>query len=117
MSNRESTERLAHWVHGALLLGVIASGLILTAGVYRDPTLGTREPTSQNLAIPEVLRGSLQGEGIPLINLGLLLLMATPVLRISVLALGWLIKGDIRFAVVALIVLGLLLLSIKLGLG
>jgi uncharacterized membrane protein len=49
--------------------------------------------------------------------LGLLILIGTPVLRVAVLAVGWWMMGDRRFAAVALTVLALLGLSLALGLG
>ena len=51
------------------------------------------------------------------LDLGLLALMATPMLRVAVLALGWGLAGERRFAAVALAVLGLLGVGIALGVG
>jgi hypothetical protein len=43
--------------------------------------------------------------------------MATPIVRVGVLAVGWTIEGDWRFAAVAATVLALLGLSLYLGMG
>ena len=50
------------------------------------------------------------------IELGILLLIATPVLRVATSAALFLLEGDRRFALIALVVLLLLLLSLF-GLG
>jgi uncharacterized membrane protein len=44
-------------------------------------------------------------------------LIATPILRVAVLALGWRITGNYRFMAVSLVVLALLAVSFFLGVG
>lgn len=117
MSTTSHRDRLARWVHWSLLIGVLISGVVLAAGVWRDPTLGPQERSGKVLSIPEVLQGASRLEGVPLINLGLLLLMATPILRIAVLGCGWFFSGDIHFAMASAVVMLLLILSIGLGIG
>jgi uncharacterized membrane protein len=117
-SKRHDQEnRLAHWVHWSLLAGVLLSGLVLAVGLARDPARGPSEAAGQEVTLTAVIHGAEHEDGVSLINLGLLLLMATPILRIAVLGVGWLVSGEGRFASAALVVLLLLLLSIKLGLG
>src|SRR4051794_15040709 len=85
---RPSRRSLQHWVHWALLSGVAASALLLSFGIVgvlvsgRPRTVGTPPP------LPAVLRGVACGQGVDLLYLGLLVLMATPVLRVAVLAVG-----------------------------
>jgi uncharacterized membrane protein len=117
MSHAKRRDWLARWVHWSLLIGVLISGVVLAVGLLRDPNLGPQEQSGKILSIPAVLEGASRQEGVPLINLGLLLLMATPILRIVVLGLGWFFRGDIHFAIVSLLVLLLLVLSILLGIG
>ncbi|MDB5334702.1 MAG: hypothetical protein JWN70_321 [Planctomycetaceae bacterium] len=117
MSATKHGDRLARWVHWSLLIGVLISGVVLAAGLLRDPTLGPQERSGTALSIPEVLQGASRQEGVPLINLGLLLLMATPILRIAVLGVGWFFSGDIHFAMVSAVVMLLLIVSIALGIG
>lgn len=108
--------QLTHWVHRILLGGVVLSGGLLLAGLVI--LLVTDQPLpegSPSLAV--VFRQAVQGNGVGLLELGLLILMATPVLRVGVLALGWWRLGNRRFAVVALGVLVLLGVSLALGLG
>lgn len=119
MSNHEVEERdhLAGWVSWSLLIGVTLSGIVLATGLLLDPTRSVHEQAGQSVSIPDILKGSAHQDGVPMINLGLLLLMATPVLRIMVLGLGWMLKGKIGLVAVALGVLLLLLASMLLGIG
>lgn len=117
MSEPTQNNRMAHWVHWSLLTGVAISGLVLMAGLILDPDRGPHEAAGRDVAINEVIRGVEREDGVSLINLGLLLLMATPVLRIFVLGTGWLISGDRQFAGIAFAVLLLLLLSMWLSVG
>lgn len=106
---------LHHRVHIVLRAGVVASGLLLAAGLALvlagDPSGAI--PTS----VPAALRGALRGDGVSLIVLGLLVLMATPISRVAILAAGWFREGDRRFAAVAGAVLAILALGVVLGVG
>jgi uncharacterized membrane protein len=117
MTENQKEDRLAHWVHKSLLFGVVLSGIVLGVGLFQDAQRGPNEPAGEHDKIGEVIQGSEHADGVSLINLGLLLLMATPVLRIAVLTLGWFMTSDRRFAVIALAVLVLLAISIVLGVG
>ena len=63
------------------------------------------------------IREAARGHGPGLIDLGLLALMATPIARVAVLALGWGLEGRWRFLAVALAVLALLGVGLSLGMG
>jgi hypothetical protein len=64
-----------------------------------------------------LMRGALWGDGLSITDLALLVLMVTPLVRVAVLAAGWTLMRQHRFAVVAFVVLGLLGLSLALGMG
>ena len=107
---------LDHWVHWTLLAGVALSGTLLAAGLL----LGLARPGSSahgDQAKPWTLLGDPRhaDPAVVVLDLGLLCLVATPVLRVIVLGAGWTITGPRRFGLVALIVLGLLLVSVFLG--
>jgi uncharacterized membrane protein len=118
MVESSDSHPLAHWVHWSLLLGVVLSGVLLGTGlavalIRDDPRPELKKP----LPVEVLLRDGRDGNGVALIYLGLLALMVTPVLRVVVLVIGWGVEGDWRFAGVALAVLGLLGVSVFLGLG
>jgi Protein of unknown function (DUF1634) len=108
---------LEHWVHRTLLVGLVGSGLSMVTGL--GIALIRRQDRPVGLPPPPgvVLRQALAGNGVALMELGLLALVATPILRVAVLALGWGLASDWRFAAVAVVVLGLLGVSLVLGVG
>jgi uncharacterized membrane protein len=90
--------RLEHWVRWTLLIGVVISGVLLLAGL-----------------MIMLATGNQTGAGLALLNTGLLTLIATPVVRVAVLGVGWLILGPRWLAAIALTVLALLGLGVFLG--
>ena len=74
------------------------------------------EPTELR-SIPGVIRSALSGQGRGLIQLGLLLLIATPIARVSFSVLGFAIERDRLYVLFTLIVLGILLLYSFAGSG
>lgn len=62
-----------------------------------------------------VVRQALQLRPTAIIDLGLMLLIATPVMRVAVSVIGFLLEEDFVYTVVTLFVLGMLLLSLFLG--
>ena len=120
MTPRDGTDRLQRWVHWSLLCGAALSGLLLAWGLFLNGhsvrlTEAPAEPGPVHLTA--LLHGVANGDAVSLMDLGLLLLITTPILRVAVLGLGWLIHGDGRFAAVALVVLAMLVLSLMLGIG
>ena len=113
----QDVKRLAHWVHAILLGGLILSGLLLLAGLVL--VFVRQEP--RPLGIPEagfeLLRHAVNGEGVAILNLGLLILLFTPALRVAVLVVGWSLERDWTFMAVSLVVLMLLGISLALGRG
>jgi len=104
-------------VHFSLLAGLLASAGFLIAGlairfVQGQPAAGAQPPQLATLA-----QRALQGNSDPLLDVGLLLLVLTPVLRIVVLGIGWAVERNWRFALVAFFVMILLGFSVALGVG
>lgn len=112
-----TTAELRHWVHYSLLSGLVASSLLLVAGLALVLMRDEPRPAGPPAALLDTVRGVLAGQGIAMLDLGLLALMITPVLRVAVLAVGWSLAGWRRFAAIALTVLALLGASIFLGVG
>ena len=65
--------------------------------------------------VPTVIRGLQHSQGRAFVMLGLLLLIATPVLRVAVSVLAFVYQRDRLFVVITSIVLALLLTSFVLG--
>lgn len=117
MAVAESSVRLARWVHWSLLGGVALSGLLLSVGLIASSAQNRPLPPGAPTSFTLTVRLALQGNGNALIYLGLFVLMATPVVRVAVLAVGWALVRDFRFAAVSGLVLALLGLAVVLGLG
>lgn len=115
-ANTES-HRLAHWVHWNLLVGVALSGLLLITGLMLSSARGRQIPQGPPPPLRHVIGEAIRGNGVAFMRLGLIVLMLTPVVRVVVLMLGWALARDYRFALVALMVLGLLSLGVLLSLG
>jgi uncharacterized membrane protein len=100
----------------SLLTGVFLSAAMLTAGllvVWLRHEARPNEPP----AMSGVVRGLLQGRGTCLLYAGLLLLAATPILRVLVMVGVYLRRRELFMAVVSIIVLGLLAVGVLLGSG
>ncbi len=65
--------------------------------------------------VAAVVSGSGHGDGPALVMLGVLLLIATPVLRVAVSVIGFAIGHDRRFVVITLAVLAVLIGSFAVG--
>ncbi len=109
--------RLERWVHRTLLVGVAATGSLLLLGLVLLFARHEPRPEAPPPGLRILLRLAFSGSGLAIIDLALLILMATPVARVAVLAIGWAAEGNRRFAIVATVVLVLLGLSLVLGVG
>jgi uncharacterized membrane protein len=69
------------------------------------------EPESLK-SVSDIVHGSLGGSALAIIQLGLLLLIATPVARVVFSAIAFAIEHDSMYVVITLIVLGVLLYSL-----
>lgn len=106
-------------VIGQLLrYGVILSSVIVAAGgvlyLFRhggeQPQFGVfrGEPDKMKNLVP-MWQSILRGEGRPLIQLGLCVLIATPIARIALSVIGYLMEKDYLYLVLTLVVLAVIL--------
>lgn len=123
------TDMLERVISILLRCGVSASLVLVGAGVLlmalRGDTGYGPLPSPQALTTPgpvawpstlgAVLAGALAGRPYALVLAGLLLLTATPVLRVGISVVAFLIERDYAFALITLFVLGVLVLSFALG--
>ncbi len=104
-------------LRGGVLLsaGLIAVGVVgfYVRGMWRSPTTGGAFPHT----LASVLQGLLRGEPLAIIALGLLVLLATPVLRVLVSIVAFLLEGDRLYALITALVLLILVASFLLGRG
>jgi uncharacterized membrane protein len=113
MAERSSGRREERAVQRLLRGGLIVSSLLLAAGLGWTLATGTLQ------AHPVSFRGLTHslGSGHPggIMALGLMVLLALPVVRVIVLAIDFARARDWRYAAVASIVLMLLVLAVFLG--
>jgi uncharacterized membrane protein len=100
----------------ALLTGVILSAGLLAAGLL---VLWIRREARPNEPPPvaDLWRGVVVGRGTAIVYAGLLLLAATPLLRVVVMLGVYLRRRELFMVLVSAIVLGLLVVSLWIGTG
>ena len=114
-------ERVEKLLGTLLLTGVMISGLVVLIGgvLYvlrygRDPVhYENFDPQRAGLrSIVEVGKYALHGDGRAIIEIGLLLLIATPVMRVVFSMIAFALEKDRLYVALTLIVLVILLLSL-----
>jgi uncharacterized membrane protein len=102
---------------------VLRGGVILSAGIIGLGALdfflhgGHAPAAAVPYTLTSVWQGVLHGDPLAIIMLGLLVLLATPVLRVAVSILAFALEGDRRYVVITTIVLLILVISFLLGKG
>jgi uncharacterized membrane protein len=113
---KERTALLIGWM---LRGGVIVSAAMTVIGLlllpFRPGALNDRRMEAFPHTLVEVWSGLLGLHPQAIIALGLLLLIATPVLTVTTSAIAFAVERDCRFVVIALIVLAILVTSFALG--
>jgi uncharacterized membrane protein len=115
-------------ISNLLRIGVISSLLVVVAGLVISfvhhpgylhsqaqmrQVISTGHPTWHSLT--ELWAGLLDFRGEAIIMAGLLLLIATPVMRVAVSIVAFIVERDVIFVVVTTFVLAMLILSFVLG--
>jgi uncharacterized membrane protein len=117
-------EALETWISWLLRLGVVLSGTILVAGLALEMWNGAPDmpregvpfsispaPLPADVSPLRPLAGLVRGEPAAVIELGLLILILTPVLRVVATLVLFVLQGDRIYTLVSLIVLVTLLSS------
>ena len=117
MTPHQKSNRLAWAVHISLLSGLVTSAALLVIGAVLVLVSGQSASDNPPGGVTTLLSKAAKGDGTAILQLGLLVLMLTPVARVVVLAVGWLVDREWRFAFVALFVFALLMTSLILGTG
>ena len=104
------------WV---LQVGVIISSVIIVLGMglYFLHPAGRQQTTLMPHTLAQVFQGVLLLQPAAIIALGLIILIATPVVRVAISILAFAFEHDRKFTVISTIVLLILLLSFLLGKG
>jgi uncharacterized membrane protein len=93
---------------------VVFGGIVYLVRHHSEPanyqTFRIEGPDVRTL--PGILHSAAQFRGEGLIQLGLLLLIATPIARVALAAAGFYLERDYLYVVISLIVLGVLLYSL-----
>ncbi|HSZ62193.1 MAG TPA: DUF1634 domain-containing protein [Terriglobales bacterium] len=115
-------DRRLELILGNLLrAGVLLSAAVVFAGACIYLTRHAHEPANYRVfrgeptdfkTIPGVIRSVMHGRGRGLIQLGLLLLIATPIARVSLSVVGFALERDRMYVMFTLIVLAILLYSL-----
>lgn len=117
-------ERLARWIGNLLRVGVAAAAvMVLLGGALYLARYGGETPSyrafhgepSQFRTVGGILGAALSPGGRGIIQLGLLLLIATPIARVAFAVLAFALERDRIYVVVSLIVLATLLFSLAGG--
>jgi len=111
---------LERFIGNLLRYGVLASSAVVLAGgiVYlfrhgaQIPQYHEFKGEPRKMREPALMWEAIwHGEGRPLIQMGLLILIATPIARIVVSCIGYLLEKDYLYAVLTVIVLLVILLN------
>lgn len=113
--------RMDRLIGGLLRAGVILSAAVtLAGGAWRFAQFGATIPNDRIFhgepadlrSVPGVLHGVATGHSTDLIQLGLLLLIATPIARVAFSAYAFATEGDRTYVIITLIVLAALAASL-----
>jgi len=110
---------------GAILRGgvLLSAAVVLVGAIIYLVRHGAAAPAyhifrgepSDLRSVSGIIARSLSGRGRGLIQLGILLLIATPVARVAFSVLGFALERDRKYVILTLIVLGVLLYSLAGG--
>jgi len=127
-ANDAVMEKMELLISKLLLGGVVTSMAIVFVGVllmfvhhpdYLVSAADLQRLTTSGAAFPHTLdkvaEGVIAGRGQAVVALGLIVLIATPILRVAVSVVGFALQGDRTFALISTGVLFVLLISFLLG--
>ena len=112
-------ERFRALVSGVLIIGVVTSAVLMTVGFATSLVVGwdgsMRGLPSTTLASTDfsaVMNGLLELRPMAIAQAGLLVLVATPVVRVIASIVGFALEGDRLYSAITLAVLAILLVSL-----
>lgn len=107
--------KLNRYIHRTLSAGVITSLVLLLWGsiLYLHNPVSSGRPGS----VVHIISGTFRLDPIDTINLGLLCLLLTPVLRVVTAVIAFALEGDNKYVIISLVVLAVIIVSGLLGRG
>ena len=123
-AERWTDERMAELIGGALQKGVVVSAVVTLLGaamlLWQHGTAPAdyhvfRGEPAELRGVRSILTGALQRESRAIVQLGILLLIATPVVRVLLSLVAFVRQRDRLYTVVTTLVLAVLLFSLVLG--
>jgi uncharacterized membrane protein len=112
-------ERFRALVSGVLIIGVVTSAILITVGFvaslvvgWDGSMLGFPERARPDSDFSGVLTSVLKLRPLAMAQVGLLVLVATPVVRVLASVVGFVLEGDRLYAAITLGVLAILLVSL-----
>ena len=104
-----ASQRMNRTMYLVLVTGMVLSFSIMTIGLVMyalDPTEGT------TLSLDKILDGIAQGSPIAVIDLGIVILIATPLVRVMAAGLTFGMERDYRFVGISVFVLAMILIAV-----
>jgi uncharacterized membrane protein len=105
-----SQERMNWVIHKVLLAGVVVSMTLIGVGLFLTAT--TPDEEQEWIGLGSLWDALVALEPVALVELGLLVLIATPLLRILTALVLFTTERDYRFILIALFVLGMVSLAV-----
>jgi uncharacterized membrane protein len=110
-ANVRKINALVHWL---LIIGLAAAALMMVTGIVLGLLIHRAMPNAM-VPLADLTAQLALFNPAAFLSLGLLLLIATPILRVTGSIIGFVLERDWRYALVTLVVLVIVLLSIYLG--
>jgi uncharacterized membrane protein len=111
MIDEHQHTRIDRWIRTVLVGGMVLSVTVMLIGLG----LFALSPTGHaevDLALPDIAAGILRGDPIAVIDLGIVLLIATPLTRVLTALAVFLVDREVRFVLVSLLVLAIIAFAI-----
>lgn len=104
-----ASQRMNRTMYLVLVTGMVLSFSIMAIGLVMyalDPTEGT------TLSLDKIVDGIVHGNPIAVIDLGIVILIATPLVRVMAAGLTFGIERDYRFVGISVFVLAMILIAV-----
>jgi uncharacterized membrane protein len=103
--------RIDRWVRVVLVWGMVLSVSVMLLGLLMY-ALSPTGNVEVDLSLSEIASGIARGEPIAVIDLGIVLLIATPLTRVLTALTVFLVDREWRFVLISLLVLSVITLAI-----